>query len=108
LVHLHVEGSIGVLSRSPIASALACTHVRAFAFFIFAGVSAVILIAVLLLLGVAPQTVFQTRFFHQIVAWELRDACSNRVGVLSTVLLLWGVIVASRFAVARAAKRGAA
>ena len=73
-----------------------------------AGVLAVVVIAVLLLFGVAPQFVFKPGFFIKSCIETLGFHVSNRVGVPSTVLLLWGLIVAVRFAVARIANRASA
>jgi len=84
------------------------SHIRAFAFVILAGMLAIVIIAALLLFGVEPQLVFTPGFLVKAWLEHLGFHVSNRLGVLSTVLLLWGVIVGVRFAVARAVARRAA
>jgi hypothetical protein len=83
-------------------------RLRAVIFVLLAGVLAVVIIAVLLLFGVNPRLVFTPGFI--VLSWckRLGFHAPNAVGVLTTVLFLWGIIVAVRFAVTRLLRRRAA
>jgi hypothetical protein len=83
-------------------------HVRLVAFLFLTGVLAVVIVATLLLLGVEPRLVFLPGF--TIKSWfeRLGFHVPNAVGVVSTVLLWWIVILAVRFAIVKAISRKAA
>lgn len=74
-------------------------YIRMIAFVALTGVLAVVIIATLLLLGVAPRVVFMPGFAIKSWCEHLGMHVPNRVGVISTVLLLWAAIIGIRFAV---------
>jgi hypothetical protein len=79
--------------------------IRAVAFVMLTGVLAVTIIATMLLLGVNPHRVFLPGFLVRSWCERLGFHVPNRVGVLSTVVLYWGAIIAIRFIVANASQR---
>jgi len=79
-------------------------HIRTIAFVLLTGVLSVVIITVLLLFGVAPRAVVMPGFLIKSWGEGLGMHLPNRVGVVSTVVLLWAAIIAIRFAIARIAR----
>ena len=65
----------------------------AVALLVVAPIGAVVMISVLLLFGVKPQLVFLPGFFVTSQLEALGFHVVNAVGVVSTVVLWWGIIV---------------
>jgi hypothetical protein len=76
--------------------------VRAAAFFALTGVLAVVIVMALLLFGVTAHHVFAPGFFVKSLFERAGLHVPNAVGVASTLLIVWIIIVALRFAIVRA------
>jgi len=74
-------------------------------FALLTGLLAAVIIVVLLSFGVSPHLVFTPGFI--VMSWckKLGLHVPKAVGVLSTVLVYWAIIVAVRFAVVSALSR---
>jgi len=68
-------------------------HIRTLAFILLSGALAVVLIATLLLFGVRPRIVFTVGFLVRGWCEALGFHAPNAVGVVSTVLVAWALIV---------------
>jgi hypothetical protein len=81
-------------------------HIRAIAFVGLTAVLAVVIVMALLLFGVPAHRVFAPGFFVKSLFERTGVHAPNAVGVVSTVLLVWIVIVVLRFAIMRVIRRG--
>ena len=71
----------------------ASTTLKLVAVFVVAPIGAAVIISALLLFGVRPQTVFIPGFFVMARLETLGFTVANVVGVVSTVIFWWAIIV---------------
>lgn len=69
------------------------TILKLIAVFVVAPIGAAVIISALLLFGVRPQVVFTPGFFFMARLETLGFAVANPVGVVSTVVFWWAIIL---------------
>jgi hypothetical protein len=97
-------GSLGVVALTRMVSGSPAV-LRVVALLLVAPIGAAVIISVLLLFGVEPHLVFLPGFFVKSRIEAFGFHVANRVGVLITVVLWWGIIVSVWLALRRLWRR---